>query len=84
MVFQVDESLPLGRFNFEPDWTPLLGTYIVPLPFFATDRSNDPNDLVVERVLAVWDSDVAITRGSEPRAFGDGIRGPGVRAGHQY
>jgi hypothetical protein len=64
MTFQVNETLPLGRFNFDPDWTPVLGTYIVPLVFFAADRSNDPNDyLVVERVATVKNSDVAITRG---------------------
>ncbi len=54
MAFEVIESLPLGRFIFEPDWTPLLGAYINPLAFFAGDRSSDPNDYLLVGGLTLF------------------------------
>jgi len=64
MINETKESLPLARFIYNPDWTPLKGVYIYPLKFFAADRSWDPNDyLEVIRVINVIGTDVAITRG---------------------
>lgn len=63
-MIAVRESLPLGRFIYDREWTPLWGAYIYPLRYFGDDRSLDPNDyLEVVRVLPVRDADVAITRG---------------------
>lgn len=67
MAFEVKESIHLGRFIFDDDWTPLKGTYILPLKFFTSDRTAgtaDPNDyLEVVRVVEVAGTDFAITRG---------------------
>ncbi len=64
MSIEIRESLPLGRFIYDYDWTPLKGTYIYPLRFFGSDRSYDPNDyLEVVRVVDIDGTDVAITRG---------------------
>jgi hypothetical protein len=64
MSFELVERLPLGRFSYEPCWTPLFGAYIYPLRLFANDRSYDPNDyLEVVRVENIAGTDVAITRG---------------------
>ena len=67
MTFEVKESIHLGRFIYDPDWTPLKGTYILPLRFFTTDRTGrtaDPNDyLEVIQVVDVAGTDFAITRG---------------------
>jgi hypothetical protein len=64
MTFEVRESIHLGRFIYDHDWTPVKGTYILPLRFFAPDRTSDPNDyLEVIKVLDVAGTDFAISRG---------------------
>ncbi len=64
MTFEVNESQPLGRFIYDRAWTSLKGAYLYPLRFFATERSNDPNDyLEVVRVFDVSGVDIAVTRG---------------------
>lgn len=64
MSLDIRESIPLGRFIYDTAWTPLKGTYILPLKFFAPDRTLDPNDyLEVIKVLDVSGTDFAITRG---------------------
>jgi hypothetical protein len=59
------ESMPLSRFIFEPNWTPVIGTYIFPLRVLGVpDRPTDPNDyLEVVKVISVVGTDIAITRG---------------------
>ncbi len=64
MPLNIRESLPLSRFIYEPNWTPLKGMYVLPLRFFGSDRTVDPNDyLEVVRVVSVSGTDVAVTRG---------------------
>lgn len=57
-------SLPLGRFVYNREWTPLRGAYIHPHRYFG-ERSLDPNDYleVVKVVTDVGGVDVAVTRG---------------------
>ncbi len=60
----MDSSGHLGRFVYEPSWTPLRGTYLWPLKFFGPERSHEPNDyLEVIKVVEVSGVDVAISRG---------------------
>lgn len=64
MPLDIRESMPLGRFVYEPAYTPLKGTYILPLRFFKVGQALDPNEyLEVLQVLDVGGTDVAITRG---------------------
>lgn len=64
MALYVQEIIPLSRFIYEANWTPLKGTYLYPLKFFAPDRTVDPNDyLEVVRIIAVTGTNIAITRG---------------------
>ena len=57
-------DLPLGRFVYATEWTPLRGAYLYPLRYFDIERSYEPNDyLEVIRVIAAGGRDVAITRG---------------------
>ena len=56
--------MPLGRFVYEASWTPVRGAYILPLRFFAPDRTQNPNDyLEVVSVVEVGGINFAITRG---------------------
>lgn len=64
MAFEVRERLPLARFIYDRDWTPVWGAYLYPLRFFGPERSNEPNDyLQVARVVSVHGRNIAITRG---------------------
>jgi hypothetical protein len=64
MSLQISESLPLSRFVYDQEWTPIKGAWVLPLVFFGTDRTLDPNDyLEVMRVIPIGDADVAVTRG---------------------
>jgi len=79
LTFEVLETLPLARFIYDRDWTPVWEAYLYPLRFFGSKRSTDPNDyLEVARVVSMCGKDVAITRGGGPFVRARGMERTGT------